>query len=169
MDGAFEAFSYPVRSGRVSVYEKVECMGTVKEVLKTKGRHVFSIPPDAPVLKALELMARKDVGALLVMRGEYLLGVFSERDYARKVVATGQTSLGTPVRSMMTDWVYAVGPDEDLETCLALMNDCHIRHLPVVEGKKVVGVISIGDLVKESLSAEAKAIDVSQFMVVKPE
>lgn len=141
----------------------------VNELLKRKGRDVFSIAPDATVQQALNLMARKDVGALLVMRGDFLVGVFSERDYAREAAAAGQISKDTPVRALMTDWVYAVGPNEELGTCLALMNECHIRHLPVVEGEKVLGVISIGDLVKETLPDRSKDLNVGRFIFVRPD
>jgi CBS domain-containing protein len=130
----------------------------VKEVLKRKGRDIFSVSPDTTVQKALDLMARKDVGAVLVMRGEFLVGVFSERDFAREAAAAGLSSM---------DWVYAVSPKDDLETCLALMNECHIRHLPVVEGEKVVGVISIGDLVKETLPDKVKDINVGGYIFVR--
>jgi CBS domain-containing protein len=135
-------------------------MTLVSDVLKRKGRDVFTVSHDASVEEALELMARKDVGALVVMRGQFLVGIFSERDYARKAVSTGKNSKGTAVRDFMTDWVYAVGLNEDTLTCLALMNECYIRHLPVVEGENVVGVISIGDLVKVFLPEKAKNLDV---------
>lgn len=138
----------------------------VKDVLKRKGKDVFSVSHKATVLQALELMARKDVGALLVMRGEFLVGVFSERDFAREASTAEQSLLDTPVRSLMTDWVYGVSPTDDLETCLALMNECHIRHLPVMEGEQVVGLISIGDVVKETLSDKVKNINVGQYLII---
>lgn len=141
----------------------------VYEVLKRKGRNVFSVPYDSAVAEALELMARKDVGALLVMRGQFLVGIFSERDYARKAASAVQDPLNTPVRDYMTDWVYAVGPDDDVRTCLGLMNECHIRHLPVVEGEQIVGLVSIGDLVKVLLSESDLDVDVKRFMYVRPD
>lgn len=144
-------------------------MALVSDVLKSKGRDVFSVPPDASVKEALQLMARKDVGALLVLRGQFLVGIFSERDYARKAVSNGKNSTDTPVREFMTDWVYAVGPKEDALTCLALMNECHIRHLPVVEGEQVVGLVSIGDLVKLFLPKPDKDLDVARFLYTRPD
>jgi len=102
------------------------------------------------------------------MRGQFLVGIFSERDYARKAVSTGKNSTDTPVRDFMTDWVYAVGPNEDALTCLGLMNECHIRHLPVVEGEQVVGLISIGDLVKVFLPDPDQDLDVGRFIHTRP-
>ena len=144
-------------------------MTLVREVLKRKGRDVFTVSHDASVKEALELMARKDVGALVVMRGQFLVGIFSERDYAREVVSSGKNSMNTPVQEFMTDWVYAVGHSEDAETCLALMNECHIRHLPVVDGEQVVGLVSIGDLVKILLPDSLQDLDVERFMFSRPD
>jgi CBS domain-containing protein len=144
-------------------------MTLVGEVLKRKGRDVFTVSHDASVKQALELMARKDVGALVVMRGQFLVGIFSERDYAREVVSTGKNSMNIPVQEFMTDWVYAVGPSEDAETCLALMNECHIRHLPVVDGEQVVGLVSIGDLVKIMLPKSLQDLDVERFIFSRPD
>jgi CBS domain-containing protein len=141
----------------------------VQEVLKQKGKDVFTIPHKATVLQALELMARKDVGALLVMRGQFLVGVFSERDFARNAGMAGEDLLQKPVRDYMTDWVYVVGPDEDVHTCLNLMNECHIRHLPVVNGEEIVGLVSIGDLVKILLPEGEDDLDIEGFMFVRPD
>lgn len=123
-------------------------MKTVRHVLQVKGRQTWSIRPDASVYDALTLMADKEVGALLVLDGGKLVGIISERDYARKVILKGKSSLETPVRDIMTPKVICVRPEQTIEECMALMTDKHVRHLPVVVGDEVVGVISIGDLVK---------------------
>ncbi|MGD8603156.1 MAG: CBS domain-containing protein [Anaerolineales bacterium] len=141
----------------------------VHEVLKRKGKDVFSIAHKATVRQALELMARKDVGALLVMRGQFLVGVFSERDYARNAAMAGEDLLQNPVRDYMTDWVYVVGPDEDVHTCLGLMNECHIRHLPVVKDEEIMGLVSIGDLVKVLLPEGDDDLKVERFIFVRPD
>lgn len=141
----------------------------VKEVLKRKGKDVFSVPHTATVLQALELMARKDVGALLVMRGQFLVGIFSERDFARNTAMAEEDLLHKPVRDYMTDWVYVVGPDEEVNTCLGLMNECHIRHLPVVRGEEIIGLVSIGDLVKVLLPAGQDDLDIESFIFVRPD
>jgi CBS domain-containing protein len=126
-------------------------MYTVHQMLKNKGSEVWSTTPDTPVLEALQLMADKDVGALLVMEGRRLVGIFSERDYARKIVLLGKTSRETPVREIMTSRVNFVTPHETIGQCMALMTGKHIRHLPVLEDDQVVGVISIGDVVKATI------------------
>jgi len=126
-------------------------MKTVKQILKDKGSSVLAIQPDATVFDALKLMAEKNVGALLVLEGGRLTGILSERDYARKVILKGKSSLNTPVRDIMTERVMFVRPEQTVEDCMALMTDKHIRHLPVLVGQQVVGVVSIGDLVKASL------------------
>lgn len=123
-------------------------MKTVRHVLQVKGRQTWSIRPDASVYDALTLMADKEVGALLVLDGGKLVGIISERDYARKVILKGKSSLETPIRDIMTPKVICVRPEQTIEECMALMTDKHVRHLPVVVGDEVVGVISIGDLVK---------------------
>jgi CBS domain-containing protein len=123
-------------------------MKTVKHILQAKGRQTWSIQPDASVYDALTLMAEKEVGALLVLDGGKLVGIISERDYARKVILKGKSSLDTPVRDIMTSKVICVRPEQTIEECMALMTDKHVRHLPAVVGNEVVGVVSIGDLVK---------------------
>ena len=126
-------------------------MKIVKHILKEKGQRFWSVAPDTLVIDALKLMAEKEVGALLVLDGGKLIGIMSERDYARKVILKVKSSLDTPVREIMTSKVFFIRPAQTVEECMALMTDKHIRHLPVMEGDKVVGVISIGDLVKATI------------------
>ncbi len=134
-------------------------MNTVRHTLHIKGSEVYSIHPEASVFEALRLMAQKDIGALLVMRAEKLVGIFSERDYARKIILQGKSSRETPVGDIMTPKVVVVRPDQSLDDCMALMTSKHIRHLPVVEAEKVVGVISIGDVVKEIIAEQEFLIE----------
>ena len=124
-------------------------MITVRQLLQAKGRDVWCIEPDASVYDALKLMADKKVGALLVLEGESLVGIISERDYARKVILKGKTSLNTPVREIMTSKVVSVCPNKSTEECMALMTDQRTRHLPVLEDGWLVGIVSIGDVVKK--------------------
>ncbi len=134
-------------------------MKTVKEILEAKSHKLLSISPQASVLDALELMADRDVGALVVLDGDGLAGIFSERDYARKVILHGKSSKATPVSEIMTHKVVCVRPDQSVEECMALMTDKRIRHLPVLEDRKVIGVISIGDVVKEVISEQRFVIE----------
>jgi CBS domain-containing protein len=134
-------------------------MKTVKDILRAKGHETWRIPPDASVFEALQLMAEKDVGALLVMEGEDLCGVFSERDYAREIVLAGKTSRDTPVREIMTAEVIYVTPDRGVEECMAVMTENRVRHLPVLEENRLVGLVSIGDVVKEIISGKEFVID----------
>jgi len=127
-------------------------MKTVKHILQDKGHNIWHITPDALVVDALKLMAEKEVGSLLVLDEGKLVGIISERDYARKVVLKGKSSLDTPVREIMTQKVISVRPENTIEECMALITDKHIRHLPVVVDEKVVGVVSIGDVVKAELA-----------------
>jgi len=129
-------------------------MNSVRQLLEGKTIRLLSISPDASVFEALQLMAAKDVGALVVLEGERLAGIFSERDYARKVVLVGKFSKETAVREIMTAKVLCVRPDQTVDQCMALMTEHRIRHLPVLDGSKVIGVISIGDVVKELLSEQ---------------
>jgi CBS domain-containing protein len=133
-------------------------MRLVLDILRTKGDTVWSIGSDNTVYEALQMMAVKDVGALLVTEKEQLIGIFSERDYARKVVLAGKSSLNTQVREIMTDKVYTVRPEQTLEECMALMTQNRIRHLPVMVGMKLAGLISIGDIVKEIISDQTLEI-----------
>ncbi|MCI0477664.1 MAG: CBS domain-containing protein [Anaerolineales bacterium] len=127
-------------------------MSTVAQLLQEKGRAVWSIAPEATVYAALTLMAEKNVGALMVLEGSRVVGIISERDYARKVILKGKFSKDTLVREIMTDKVYFVRPEQTIEECMALMTAEHIRHLPVLADDQLVGVISIGDVVKVVIS-----------------
>jgi CBS domain-containing protein len=129
-------------------------MSTVRQIIEAKQHKVLSIGPDATVYDALERMARYDVGALVVLEQDHLSGIFSERDYARKVILHGKTSKETAVREIMTSKVVCVGADYTMDQCMALMTDKRVRHLPVLEHKRVIGVISIGDVVKEVISEQ---------------
>jgi CBS domain-containing protein len=129
-------------------------MKLVKHILETKGSDIWRIAPDESVLDAIKLMAEKKIGALLVMEDESLVGIISERDYARKVILRGKSSRETPVNEIMTAQVVTTEPSESVEGCMKLMTDGRIRHLPVVDSGKVVGVLSIGDLVKEIIAEQ---------------
>jgi len=127
-------------------------MTTVRQLLQMKSRELWTISPEATVLDALKIMADKNVGALLVVEGGQLVGIFSERDYARNVVLEGRSAEGTRVSEIMTPKVIYVRPDQTVEDCMAIMTDKHIRHLPVMESDRLAGIISIGDVVKEIIS-----------------
>jgi len=129
-------------------------MKTVKDLLRTKGQAVWSIDADASILDALKLMAAKEIGALMVMVGGQITGIVSERDYARKVVLHGKSSKDTPVREIMTRKVLYLRPEQTVEECMALMTDKHIRHMPVLDGDQMIGVVSIGDIVKSIISEQ---------------
>lgn len=131
---------------------------TVRSILNVKGAEVWSVRPDNTVYDALSLMAEKDVGALVVVSEGRLVGMFSERDYARKLVLQGKTSRETLVREVMTSPVVTVTPDQTVNECMQIMTRHRIRHLPVLEGETLVGVISIGDLVNSIISTQAATI-----------
>ena len=133
-------------------------MKSLKQLLSAKGSQVYSIGPDAKVIEALQLMAQKDVGALVVMEGEKLVGILSERDYARKVILHGRSSQDVSVRDIMTAGVITVDPSQTVEQCMALVTQRRIRHLPVCEDDKLIGVVSIGDLVKEMIAEQEQTI-----------
>ena len=134
-------------------------MKTVAQLLRAKGHDVLSISPEAFVFEALKVMAEKNVGALLVVEGERLVGVFSERDYARKVILKGKASKEIPVREIMTSHVLYVRPEQTIEECMALMTDKRVRHLPVLEEERLVGVVSIGDVVKAIIAEQEFMIE----------
>jgi CBS domain-containing protein len=129
-------------------------MKSVAQLLKAKGYVVQSIGPTAAVLEALRLFADKGIGAVLVMEGERMVGIFTERDYARKVALHGKSSKDLKVQEVMNTDVLWVGPERTNEECMALMTEKRIRHLPVMEGGKVIGIISIGDLVKDIIAEQ---------------
>jgi CBS domain-containing protein len=134
-------------------------METAASLLKHKGGGIYSVDPDAPVLEAIRLMAEHAVGALLVMQGQKLIGVVSERDYARKVILRGFASSETPVRQIMSSPVLTIQPDKSVRDCMKVMSEKRIRHLPVVDGERVVGVLSIGDLVRAVLEEQQQTIE----------
>ena len=127
-------------------------MTTVRSVLQTKDNTIWSIAPDALVFDALKIMADKNVGALLVMQKERVVGIFSERDYARKIVLKGESSHTTAVQDVMTSGVLSVHSEQSIDECMTLMTNKHIRHLPVLENGKLIGLVSIGDVVKAIIS-----------------
>lgn len=130
----------------------------IREILNQKGNTVWSITPETTVLDAIKMMAEKNVGALLVTKENRLVGVLSERDYTRNVVLKGRTSKDTPVREIISGRVVSVSADHTVEECMRLMTEHRIRHLPVVEGSRILGVISIGDLVNSIISSQNSAI-----------
>jgi CBS domain-containing protein len=127
-------------------------MVTVGHILQNKGHNIWHTTPDALVIDALKLMAEREVGSLLVLEEGKLVGIISERDYARKVILKGKSSLDTPVRQIMTENVIWVRPENTIEECMGLMTDKHIRHLPVLVDDRVIGVVSIGDVVKAEIA-----------------
>ena len=134
-------------------------MVRVEALLDMKGRELWSIGPDDTVYAAIERMDEKSVGALVVLHGGTLVGIVSERDYARKVILKGRSSKETKVRDIMTTRVYYTVADEDVESCMAVMTDHRIRHLPVLQEQRVIGVISIGDVVKHIIAEQKSTIE----------
>ena len=135
-------------------------MKTVAHILESKGeRTVYTIAPEASVFDAVQRMAERGVGALLVMEGEKVAGIVTERDYARKMILKGRSSNTTPVRDIMTSPVMYVRPDQNNEECMKLMTENRLRHLPVMHGGKLIGLISIGDLVKDIISEQQFIIE----------
>ena len=135
-------------------------MKTVADILRTKTNHqIHTIWPTATVLEALQMMDSRGIGAVLVMEGEHVKGIFSERDYARRVVLQGRTSAGTRVGEIMTRRVLFVSPDRTINECMALMADKRIRHLPVIDDEAVVGMVSIGDVVSATIAEQNFLID----------
>ncbi len=136
-------------------------MKTVRQLLESKGNSILAIAPDASVYEALVIMADKHVGALLVMEQDSLVGIFSERDYAREIALKGKTSRETQVKDAMTPQhcLITVGLSDTVESCMNLISDKRIRHLPVLDAGRVLGVLSIGDLVKETIAQQRFLID----------
>lgn len=137
----------------------MDVSGTIDKILRQKEREIWSIHPDATIYDAIKLMAEKNVGALLVLENDKLVGIVSERDYSRKVMLRGKTSRDSYVREIMTTELTTAHPRETIEECLRFMTDKHIRHLPVVDGGELRGVISIGDLVKEVISSQSATLE----------
>lgn len=134
-------------------------MRTVRQLLEAKAPEIYAIEPDAPVIDAIRLMAEKRIGAVLVMEGARLVGILSERDYARKIVLQGRSSSDTPVSTIMTADVITVRPDDSADHCMQVVTEQRIRHLPVVRGGEVIGVVSIGDLVKAVIEDQQVELD----------
>lgn len=139
--------------------------GTISEILNSKGTHVWSISPEATVFDAIELMADKNIGALLVIEADKLVGILTERDYTRKVALKGKVSKQTAVREILSGDVIRVTPDHTVEECMRLMTDHRVRHLPVLDGNKILGVVSIGDLVNWIISAQTSTIQQLQTYI----
>lgn len=134
-------------------------MITIKQLLETKGSDILTIDPDSTVYDAIKLMADHQVGSLLVMDKEKLLGIITERDYSRNVILKGKSSRDTPVNDIMTTNILCVQPEKSVEECMALMTDKRVRHIPVVKNSSVIGIISIGDLVKAIISEQKFMIE----------
>ena len=134
-------------------------MKTVRELLDEKGRNVWSIGPDATVYDALKLMADQQIGSLIVLEGERVAGIITERDYARSVILKGRASKDTRVREIMTTRPVCAAPDQTSEECMAVMTEKRVRHLPVIDGDRLVGLVSIGDLVKSIISEQQFIIE----------
>jgi CBS domain-containing protein len=137
-------------------------MNTVKSLLEHKGNQIYSISPDDAVYTALELMAQKDTGAVMVMKNGHLAGILTERDYARKVILRGKASKDTPVGEIMSTDYYPVRPDQTIYECMALMSALRIRYLPVVDNDQLVGVVSITDVVREIIRQQGETIQFLQ-------
>lgn len=134
-------------------------MTTIKQVLDSKGYDVLTVQPDDTVLHALELMASKNVGAVIVTQNDAPIGILTERDYARSVILKGRSSSTTPVRDIMSSDVIFVRPEQTVDECMAIMTDKRFRHMPVLQGEKLIGVVSIGDLVKSIIDQQELTIE----------
>ncbi len=139
--------------------------GTISEILENKGSAAWSVTPDTMVFDAIEMMAEKNIGALLVIEKGRLIGILSERDYTRKIALRGKSSKETRVREILSGHVVHVGPEHSIEDCMRLMTEHRIRHLPVLEGDRIVGVVSIGDLVNWIISAQTTTISQLQTYI----
>lgn len=142
-------------------------MYTVRQVLQNKSKHVWTTHPDMSIYDALQLMADKDVGALVVLDAGQLVGIFSERDYARKFILEEKSTKETRVRELMSALVITVRPGQSIGACMAMMTERHVRHLPVVEAGKLVGIISIGDVVKAIIEEQQHLIDQLGHFVIE--
>ena len=131
----------------------------VSDILQKKGSYVFSVASSSTVLEALKIMSEKNIGAMLVMDGDKLTGILSERDYARKIILKGKASYDTEVGEIMTKNPFTIEPEDKIEVCMSIMSDKHIRHLPVVKGDTVLGMISIGDVVTAIINSQKEIID----------
>jgi CBS domain-containing protein len=140
-------------------------MSTAREILRIKGSEVWSIDPDASILQAIERMAQKQVGALLVLQAEDLVGIITERDYARKVALEGRSSRDSQVKDIMSSNVLCATPDQTVQECMAMMSDKRARHLPILEQNKVIGLVSIGDLVKSIITEQQQEIESLQYYI----
>lgn len=140
-------------------------MKSVKAVLKSKGPDIWSVTADDTIFEAVKLMADKNIGALLVMDGDRLAGIVTERDYARKVILEGKSSKDSSVSEVMTTHILCVSPERTVDECMALMTDKRTRHLPVIEKKRVVGIVSIGDLVKAVINEQQILIEQLQHYI----
>ena len=134
-------------------------MGKVKNILTSKGNAVFSVEPNVTVYKAIELMCQKNIGGLLIVENDKLAGIFTERDYARKLILKGKSSKDTPISELMTKDPFTVSPESSIEQCMEMMSDKRIRHLPVVDDDKLVGMISIGDVVRFIIEEQKSIIE----------
>ncbi|MGA1863261.1 CBS domain-containing protein [Deferribacter thermophilus] len=138
---------------------------TVKDILAKKGNQIFTVSADSTVYDALKVMAENNIGSVLVMDGDKMVGIFTERDYARKLILKGKYSKDTPVKEVMTEKVISIKPEATTEACLALMTEKRIRHLPVMQDGKVIGLISIGDVVKQIIEDRESYIrDLERFI-----
>jgi len=131
---------------------------TIGQLLRSKGNDIWSIVPQATAYEALQIMCEKDVGALLVIDKGKLVGIFSERDYARKVILKGKSSKDTSVGELMTDVVFSIDPQDTIQDCMALMTTKHIRHLPVIKNERLIGIVTIGDVVNHIISSQELTI-----------
>ena len=134
-------------------------MTTIAQLLNTKGNQVWSVKPEATIFEALEIMSEKEIGALLVMEGEKLMGIFSERDYARNVILKGKSSKNTLVGELMTKKVFYIDSQNTINDCMAMMTAKRIRHVPVIEDNQVVGIVTIGDVVNQIISEQEVTIN----------
>ena len=134
-------------------------MGKVRNILQSKGSVVFSVEPGVTVFQAIQIMCEKNIGGLLITDGEKLVGIFTERDYARKLILKGKSSKDTLIRELMTENPFTVTMESSIDDCMRIMSDKHIRHLPVVDGSKPIGMISIGDVVRHIMEEQKDIIE----------